>query len=245
LLPESAVAQSKQACADAYVAGQVSKKEGRLREARDRFQVCASAACPGALQRDCTPWKAQLDREIPTLTVSVKDEAGAALGAASVTVDGAPLASPAAFDPGEHTVRVEAAGMKPAEQRVTLASGEGNRAITVRLERLAAASRPVPVAPIVLGASGLVALGVFAGLGVTGNAKKASLDALGCKPDCSPSEVSAARSLYLGADVALGVGLGALVAAGVVLIVQLKAPAGAAAARFSPSPGGGAFTFQF
>ena len=246
LFPATAAAQGKKECADAYIAGQVARKDGHLREARARFDVCASASCPASLQRDCTPWKAQIDREIPSLSVSVTDEAGASLAGASVTVDGAPLSPPGVLDPGEHVVRVELAGRKPAEQRVTLSAGGGNRAITVRLERPAPAARRVPVAPIVLGAAGVVALGVFAGLGEAGNAKKSSLDAMACKPDCSPSDVSAARSLYLGADVALGVGLGALVAAGVVLIVQLKAPSPAAAtARFSPAPGGGALTFHF
>jgi hypothetical protein len=249
LFPTPAAAQSKQECADAYIAGQVARKEGRLRDARARFEVCANSACPGALQRDCTPWKAQLDHDIPTLAVTVKDEAGAPLAGASVKVDGAPFASPGPLDPGEHKVHVEAPGRKPADQRVTLAVGESNHEVTVRLDPAApapSAGRSVPVAPIVLGAAGLAALGVFAGLGATGSAKKSDLDAKNCKPNCSSSDVDAVRSLYLGADVALGIGIGALAAAGVVLIVQLKAPAAAAsAARFSPAPGGGAFTFHF
>ncbi len=252
VVPGAAAAQSKQACADAYVAGQVARKEGLLREARARFEVCASASCPAALQRDCGPWRGQLDREIPTLDVTVTDAAGAPVPGAAVTVDGAPLAASSTFDPGEHAVHVEAPGLAPIDQRVTLAAGERGRQITVRLGGSAGggtasaggAARPVPIGPIVLGAAGVVALGVFAGLGVAGNAKKSSLDALGCKPDCSPSAVSAARSLYLGADVALGLGLGALVTAGVLLIVHFNGPAPAAGATgFVPSRG--ALTVQF
>ncbi len=249
-------AQTKQACADAYIAGQVARKEGRLRDARARFEVCAAAACPAALQGDCKPWLAQLDKDIPRLAVAVTDEAGAAIDGATVTVDGAPLAAPgpAALDPGDHVVHVEAPGRTPSEQHVTLAAGEGSHPITVRLSRagapppapVPAASRPVPVAPIVLGVAGLAAIGAFAGLGVAGNAKKADLDALGCKPNCSPSAVSTARSLYLGADISLGVGLAAIVAAGIVLGVELAAPAPAAAAvSFAPAPGGGAVVFHF
>ncbi len=252
LAPARAGAQSKQECADAYIAGQVARKEGHLRDARARFEVCAAASCPAVLQSDCKPWLGQLELDVPTLTVTVTNEAGTVVAGAAVTVDGAPIPAggASALDPGEHVVRVEASGMPPDERRVTLAAGEGNQTITVRLSPQAKpvtdGGRRVPVAPILLGASGVVALGLFAGLGAVGNGKRAALDALGCKPDCSSADVSTGRSLYLGADVSLGVGLAALVAAGVALAVQLGAPAPTTKAlTFSPSRGGGALTFHF
>lgn len=256
LSPALAVAQSKQECADAYIAGQVARKEGRLRDARGRFDLCASASCPASLQRDCQPWRAELEHDIPTLAITVTDESGATLTNASITVDGAPLAASSAspFDPGDHVARIEASGMKSAERRITLAVGEGRRELAVRLTPLLlpepapalATSSPTPIASIVVGGVGVVAIGVFAGLGAAGNAKKAGLDQSHCKPSCEPSTVSAARSLYVGADVALGVGLGALVTAGILLIVHHTAPSPTASAlRFSPSPGGSGFLFQF
>jgi len=254
-----AEAQTKKECADAYVAGQVSRKDGHLRDARAKFEVCAATSCPAALQRDCKPWKAQLDKDIPTLAVKATDDAGAAMADAAVTVDGAPLPAEGwvAVDPGEHVVHVEGPGMAPAEQRVTVASGDGQRTVAVRLVHKAATGgaaaaaasskgRPVPVGPIVVGAAGVVALAVFGGLGAVGNSKKAALDASGCKPNCSQSDVDAARSMYLGADIALGVGLAAIVAAGVWLGVALGAPAPPAdVVSFSPSPGGGGLVFHF
>lgn len=258
LSPALAVAQSKQECADAYIAGQVARKEGRLREARGRFDLCAKASCPDSLQRDCQPWRAELEHDIPTLAITVTDESGATLTNAWITVDGAPLAASGAspFDPGDHVARIEARGMKAAEQRITLAIGEGRRDLTVHLTPLllpapasapaAATSSTTPIASIVVGGVGVVALGVLAGLGAAGNAKKAELDQSHCKPNCEPTAVSAARSLYVGADVALGVGLGALVTAGILLIVHHTAPSPTASAlRFSPSPGGSGLLFQF
>jgi hypothetical protein len=255
--PARAGAQTKQACADAYIAGQVAQKEGRLREARASFEVCAADACPAALKKDCKPWRAQLDMDIPTLAVTVTDAAGAPIAGAVSTVDGAPLAAsrPVPLDPGAHVVRVEASGMAPVERRVTLAAGDRNHPLAIVLAPAGApaggavssgVTRPVPVGPIVVGAVGLAAIGVFAGLGAAGNARKADLDALMCKPNCSPSAVSTARSLYLGADVSLGVGLAAVVAAGIWLGVKLGAPAPpAGTVSFSPSRGGGALTFHF
>lgn len=223
-----ASAQTKQDCADAYVSAQVDRKEGRLLEARKKFETCNASACPAALRRDCGPWMAQIDKDIPTLEISVEGDAGPIAGA-RVTVDGAAFDAAGPVDPGDRVVRAEAAGMKPGEQRLTLAAGEGRRKIVIKLERDVAAPREaspskVPIGPVVLGGVGLVGLGVFIGLGAAGNAQKARLDELGCKPNCSQSSVGSIRSLYIGADVALGVGLASLVAAGVLLGLHLAAP---------------------
>lgn len=247
LLPREAGAQSKKDCAAAYVAGQVARKEGRLREARARIEVCASAACPAALQRDCKPWLAEIDKDIPRLAVRVTADDGTAVEGASVSVDLDPLSGPTPFDPGDHVVKVEARGMVTSEQRVTLRAGEGTRSLEVRLARVPRApepARPVPVAPIVFNVLGAAGILVFAGLGVAGNARKADLDAAHCAPRCSPSDVGAARSFYVGADVALGLGLGSLVTAGILYAVHFtRSPP--AATGFSPAPGGGAFTLRF
>jgi hypothetical protein len=83
------------------------------------------------------------------------------------------------------------------------------------------------------------------GLGAAGSAKKSALDQLGCKPNCSPSDVSAGRSLYLGADIALGIGLAAVVGGAIWLGVKLGAPPPPDAVSFSPAPGAPPLTFHF
>ena len=258
IVPTFALAETKQECAASYVAGQVARKDGRLREARTKFAVCASAVCPAALQKDCKPWGAQLDKDVPTLAVAVIDDAGADVSGAAITVDASalPPTGALALDPGEHVVRVEASGMKPTEERVTLAVGE-RRQLTVRVSPTtpaiakAAPARGAPVATIVLASIGVVGLGVFAGLGTAGNSKVASLDALACKPHCPEADVSAAKSLYLGADVALGIGLASIAGAVVTLIVHLAssppppAPATVGFSRVLTVPGGGGLAFRF
>lgn len=247
LVPAEAGAQSKKECADAYVSGQVSRKEGRLREARTRLEVCANAACPATLQRDCKPWLAQLDKDIPRIEVRVTGEDGAAVEGATVRVDLDPISGATAFDPGDHVIKAEAPGRVTSEQRVTLKVGDGTRIIEVHLARVPKApepKRPAPVAPIVFNVLGVAGLAVFAGMGLAGNARKSDLDALGCKPNCPSSQVSAARSLYLGADVALGLGLGSLVTAGILYALHFTAPL-PASATLSPSRGGGTLTLRF
>lgn len=255
LAPLSAAAQSKQECADAYIAAQVARKDGHLREAHDKLSVCASAACPAALRRDCVPWLEQVDKDLPRLAVTATSSAGAPVDGAHVSIDGAPIEAGGAapVDPGEHVIRVEATGMKPGEQRVRVAAGDGRRDIAVRLDPDGSASppspRPIPVAPIAFGAVGVIGLGAFAALGSVGNGRKSHLDAIGCKPNCARRDVDNIKALYVSADVSLGVGLASLVTAGVLLIMHVTAPRSSPPAEarvsFAPRRGGGEILFRF
>lgn len=258
LTPTPAAADdSKRECAAAYVDAQVARKAGHLLDARAKLIACSDRRCPAALRRDCQPWLVEVDTAIPSLTVRVVDAAGAPVSDARVTLDGSPFDESVGVDPGDRVLRVEADGMKPTESRVRLTAGEGRRKVVVRLDGAAQAPapppRPEPIArngvsatPFVLGAIGLVGVGAFAMLGSLGSAKKGDLDASGCKPNCAPDEVSSVKTLYVAADVSIGVGAASLVAAGVVLVVELagRKPAGSTA-RFLPAPGGGAFAFRF
>lgn len=244
--PAGAFAQSKQECADAYVSAQVDRKGDKLLEARKKLAVCAAEACPDALRRDCVPWLAQVDRDLPKLTVSLKG-ADVAIAGAQVTVDGAAYTAGSPLDPGEHVIRVTGTGIAPSERRVRLAAGDGEKEIAIEIAPAAAKPRPLPIAPIALGGVGVVGLAVFIGFGAAGNAKKADLDEQGCKPNCSEYAVSSIKKHYIAADVSLGVGLAALVAGGVLLGLHLAAPKQAAAvsSRLGLSPGAGAFTWRF
>lgn len=260
LTPTPAAADdSKRECAAAYVDAQVARKAGHLLDARAKLIACSDRRCPAALRRDCQPWLVEVDTAIPSLAVRVVDATGAPVSDARITLDGSPIDESVGVDPGDRVLRVEADGMKPTESRVRLTAGEGRRKVVVRLEGAAqapplpspAAPEPAPPTgvsgvPFVLGAIGLVGVGAFAVLGSLGSGKKGDLDASGCKPSCAPDEVSSVKTLYVAADVSLGVGAASLVAAGVVLVVELagRKPAGPAA-RFLPAPGGGAFAFRF
>jgi hypothetical protein len=104
--------------------------------------------------------------------------------------------------------------------------GERNRPITLTLHRQAMpASREregepkgsastTSMSPLayVFGGVGVLGLGSFAYFAIDGRAEKSRLAGL-CAPRCSDAEVAAVSTRYLAADVALGVGVAALIAA--------------------------------
>jgi hypothetical protein len=96
--------------------------------------------------------------------------------------------------------------------------------------------------PYVLSAAGLAGIGGFALLTSWGAKDNAAL--ANCAPDCSPDTVSHIKSMYLAADVSLGVGIAAL-GTGVVMLLMSpsskEAPPTQAKYHFDvrPAPSGG------
>ncbi len=261
----TAFAQSKQECAEAYTVAQVSRRDNKLKDAREKLVVCSNAACPAALRKDCVPWLAEVDAALPTLAVKAVDETGRVVEDANVTVDGKGVARLGDFaatrvDPGDHLVQVEAPGMKSAEEHATLAAGTPRRELVVHLHRAggpvaappvappAEASRPIPVASFALAGVGVAGVVTFAVLGAIGSGKKGELDKSGCKPNCKPSDVGAIKTDYIAADVALGVGGAALVGALIVFLARPSAePAkpDESAWTLAPRPGGASLVVRF
>jgi hypothetical protein len=228
-------APTKQQCADAYTQAQILRAKDRLVLAKKQVDICNDPACPQALRKDCTAWLVELQRSVPLLAVDVVDESGRAVSSAHVTVDGNTVAGGEmlTLDPGTHTIAADAPGMETASQTLDLAKGEKRHATLTLAARapekpvnVAATSRPFPVAPVVLASIGVAFIGGFIGFGLAGNAKRADLDASGCKPNCAQSDVDAIKTDYVIADVSLGVGLASLAVATVLFIVgQTGTPA--------------------
>ncbi len=137
-------------------------------------------------------------------------------------------------DPGPHALRYEATGFDPASEQLVLREGEGVRVVTLHLVRPAPAARdpapppttsPAPllsppplasekkpagraISPAVyaLGGVSLAALGAFAYLGLTGASEYRDLDRQ-CAPHCADAQISAVRTRFLVADIALVVSL--------------------------------------
>jgi hypothetical protein len=261
-----ALAQSKQECADAYTAAQVARRDNKLKDARDKLVVCAKSSCPAALRKDCTPWLAEVEADLPTISVKPVDETGRVVENATIAVDGASVTrdgdlATLRVDPGEHVVRVEAEGMQAAEQKISVVAGASKRELTLRLTRVASSSsppppaassepsRPVPVLTFVLAGVGVAGVATFAALGAAGKSKKSALDQQGCKPNCSSSTVSAIKTDYNAADVALGVGGVALVGALVVFLTRSTTeeakPVSEASWTLVPARGGGSLIVRF
>jgi hypothetical protein len=148
LVATPALADDKAACLDAAAQGQSLRDAHKLIEARQQLRTCAAAGCPAVVQRDCTDWLADLDKALPTVVVTARNGAGAALVDVKVTVDGQPLLSKLdgqalPMNAGPHTFHFE--GIDGAlDQQVVVNEGEKDQKVAVVL---GAAPTPAPPAP--------------------------------------------------------------------------------------------------
>lgn len=232
----AARADEKAACVAASDQAQTLRDEGKYRAARASLMECARDACPTIVRRDCEKWLAELDASQPTLVFGARDPKGNDVDGTRVLLDGAPLVErldgkPVPVDPGEHVFRYEAPGAAPVEQHVVVRVNEKNRTLTAILmpqanqtaaplppppvdataRDTAAPRAPIPAAAWVFLGTTIVAAGSFAFFGLTGQNDVANMRAApsagGCAPNCPQSQVDAARTKLLVADVSLGVGV--------------------------------------
>jgi hypothetical protein len=227
-------------CVSAFKRAQESELAGQLRDARESWQVCATAGCGPAMRQSCVSKARQLDADIPSIVPLVNDERGAPRVDVEVRVDGELLASrldgrALALDPGVHELSFRADGALSVTQRVMVAQGQRNHPIWVSLKSsepepraastpallqsrdaphgVTPATRPISkvILPYVLAGAGLAAIGGYAWLVHWGRQDNAKLAR--CSPACQPSSVEHIRTLYVAADISLGVAAAALVAA--------------------------------
>ena len=152
LAPRTARADAKQACVASADQGQSLRDDGKYTRAREAFASCARDTCPPVIVKSCAQWLHDLAEKTPTVVFGAKDDSGADVVRARVTIDGASLASaldgnPVEVDPGEHVVRVEREGSVAVEQRVVFRVGEKNRILTVTL-RSAVVAHPPPTTAV-------------------------------------------------------------------------------------------------
>lgn len=225
-LPASAPAQSddavSEACSTAFEAAQVARRDGKLLSAATQAGLCARAACPAVLQRECGRIAAQLDDRTPRVSFLVRDTEGKERSDARVYVDGVLTAQEVGarsipLDPGERTVRaVLPEGV--AEEKVVLREGDRARVVELSLPRASPRFR-MPVASWVLGSVGLA--GVTAGAITGGLALAEYRDAdetCGQSGGCPEEVRSSVRDKAIASDVTLGVGAAAVVSAVVVAL---------------------------
>ena len=242
-LSSSGVAQADETheCATAAYAGQRLRDDGKLASARARLVECASPRCPALVVADCTRWLADVDARVPTVVLAAHDAAGADMLNVHVSIDGRGVSDTldgraVPVDVGPHTFRFEARGSAPVETSIIAREGEKGRSVSVVLRPpapppvLAPAPPPRPDTaerrsglpwPAAVGAGvTVVALAGFVGFGLSGRAQKNEL-ADTCAPAhaCSASDVDAARTKLVVADVALGV---AVLALGATVYVLLR-----------------------
>ena len=190
-------APSKASCAEAYESAQESRVSGALQQTRSRLAYCAQAECPSFVQKDCARWLEEVDKELPSVVVSVVGLAADAAATSSsqplsLKIDGAAVSEPLSgkaisLDPGKHELVLERPGAEPitrtilAQQGVQnrsvefrLANGqvEGDGASSVGLDSAGSASSPMRTAAYVAWGVGAVGLGAFAVLGTLARTDK-------------------------------------------------------------------------
>ncbi|MBW2529339.1 MAG: hypothetical protein JRI23_34500 [Deltaproteobacteria bacterium] len=255
----------KKECADAYLASQRLRKEGKLIAARGQLLLCARDQCPAVVKPDCVQWLSEVEAAIPTVVFAAKGRDGSDTSTVRVWLDGELFSKqldgkPVPLDPGVHQVRFElvdsAAGVAAKEQEIVVRQGEKNRLVSISFARPSAApsapapgdehrpkpdDRGAPVAAIVIGSVGVVGLGVFAILAALGTSELDDLrSTCGQTSTCDPADVDAARNKLIGADVSLGIGIaGVAVGTGLLLYHYLGSSEEQTAFRWGVVPASG------
>jgi hypothetical protein len=121
----------KMACIAADTKGQSLRLDAQLRDARARFEVCASPRCPGIVREDCVQRLADLDAAQPTVVFGATNGDGRTLRAVKVFMDGRLLTDrldgrPLRVDPGEHHFVFTSLGRITSDMDLLL--NEGDRA---------------------------------------------------------------------------------------------------------------------
>lgn len=136
---------TKDECISANESGQDARHAARIREAIERFDSCAAISCPGPIRSDCARRADEARRAMPTLSLHVQDDAGAALHDVAITVDGVRIESEngqLSLDPGEHRFEFSAKGFAPLVKNLVVREGVKVRDEHVLLHRVVASQAP-------------------------------------------------------------------------------------------------------
>jgi hypothetical protein len=251
--PARAADPTKQECVEANDAAQDLRQSGKLRQAREKLAVCATASCPGVVRDDCTQRLAEVDSAMPHIVFAAKDVAGNDLVDVKVTVDSTPLAdrldgSSLKVDPGPHVFVFTWVGHPAVTKRLVLAEHDQARreivvfgsAGTPHVESASTATAPAAARSsgtgidrktiaFAVGGAGVAGLVVGSIFGAVASSKWSAAKSdcgAGCGPTASAQgQKNTASSDATVSTVAFFVG-GALAAGGVVL--YLTAPSGSA-----------------
>jgi hypothetical protein len=222
-LPEPAVSPEKSACVAGLDRAQSLEASKKLRAARASYLACSAEGCPELVREDCARSLVALDAALPSVVFSALAE-GRDVADVRVLVDGELVTEGLdgrAFplDPGAHVVRFEraAGGARAVDMPLVVRQGEKNRLVSVTFtsplpkeeETKPEGKRPFPILPVAFAATGVVALGGGLLLRLRADSDADDLRR-SCAPACDPSERNALSDKLVLANVALGIGLGAL-----------------------------------
>jgi hypothetical protein len=229
---------TKDECVDANENAQVARKQGHLRNARELFRTCVAESCPDVLRSDCAWRLAEIERSMPSVVVSALSALRNPLAEVIVSIDGdKPIAAPAdgviELDPGPHDLSFTHDGTL-IRSAVNLVAGQQHVPLTLTFnDRVQEGADTKPqggrrdaTLPLVIGAFGVVGLGLGSAFGLAAISKNSASNANGhCDSSGCDSTGTGLRNVALDdarvSTVAFAAGL-ALVGAGAVL--WLSAP---------------------
>ena len=218
---QEVTASAKAECVNQFDRAQSMQSARKLQEARTSLLACSAVACPELVREDCTRSLVELQRALPTVVFSARAD-GRDITDARVLLDGEAIASAldghaVNIDPGSHLARFEREGGGVYEVRLVAREGEKNRPVSATFvsampappEKPKAESGRFPTLPVILGGTGLLAIGGSFYLRLDANADAERLHN-SCAPSCDQSSRDALSDKLVVANVALGVGIGAL-----------------------------------
>jgi hypothetical protein len=120
---------TKQACADAYTKAQTQRDAHKLLDARTNLRICAQAACPAFIVKDCADWMKDTEARIPGVVFSATDVRGNPMTDVRVSMDGRQVATSLdgealSVDPGSHTFTFEAKDGTTVERPYVVLEGQ-------------------------------------------------------------------------------------------------------------------------
>jgi len=218
---DASVTVDKAECVRSLDRAQSLQSQRKLRAARASYLACSAPSCPDLVREDCTRSLVGLDAAMPTVVFSARDGAHD-VADVRVLLDGEAVSSAldghaVAIDPGNHVARFERLGGGAMDVRLVAREGEKNRAVNASFGATAATSPGAtraeggrfPVVPVILGGTGLLSLASSFYLRMDANATADEAQRT-CAPTCDPSIRDSLSDKLVVANVALGVGLGAL-----------------------------------
>jgi hypothetical protein len=261
-----AAADPKTVCLEAADRAQTLRLSRHFVDARKALLVCADDACPVVVRSDCGAWLGEVNGSLPTVVLSVRNAQGREEKLARVSVDGVLFAerldgSAQEIDPGSHVFLVEPPGGEAYSEEVVVHEGEKNRLLVFtraagdpltspppappRREapppKAAAARGGLPTSTWIFGGLAVLGGGGFAGLWLDA-VQRANHVRDTCEPHCSTADVGGIRAEAVFADVSLGVGVAAALAAIGVVVFRPASP-GTAAVVLHPELGGASLGF--
>jgi hypothetical protein len=128
------------ACMIAYKNAQEREQSAHLAEARELFQTCAKPTCGTFLRQECSTRHAQIGAEMPSIVPMVTDESGEPRVDVQVKMDGELLTAhldgrALPVDPGIHEFSFATDRGVFSTQKVLIAQGQRNRAISASLQK--------------------------------------------------------------------------------------------------------------